>query len=106
MPFGLCNTPATFQMEEVLSGLAQYKCLVYLDDVLVMGRTFQEHIHILQEVLTRLFKADLKLKPSKCKLVQREIEFLRYIVSEKGISANPEKVRAVTDIKYPMICDQ
>jgi len=46
MPFGLCNAPATFQrlMESVLAGVARDKCLVYLDDVLVMGSTFEEHL--------------------------------------------------------------
>ena len=46
MPFGLCNAPATFQrlMETILVGLTEDKCIVYLDDVLVLGRTFGEHI--------------------------------------------------------------
>lgn len=45
MPFGLCNAPATFQrlMENVLSDLVQGRCLIYLDDVLVLGQTFEEH---------------------------------------------------------------
>jgi hypothetical protein len=45
MPFGLCNAPATFErlMEIVLRGLTYESCLVYLDDVIVIGRTFQEH---------------------------------------------------------------
>ena len=70
MPFGLCNAPATFQrlMEEVLRGLAREKCLVYLDDVLVIGRTFDEHLSNLREVFNRLSEAGLKLKPAKCKL--------------------------------------
>ena len=52
MPFGLCNAPATFQrlMETVLAGLAQERCIVYLDDILVIGRTFEEHLRNLREV--------------------------------------------------------
>ena len=48
MPFGLCNAPATFQrlMERVLAGLARNTCTVYLDDILVMGATFEEHLQI------------------------------------------------------------
>lgn len=46
MPFGLCNAPATFQrlMETVLAGLARDTCIVYLDDILVMGATLEEHL--------------------------------------------------------------
>ena len=53
MPFGLCNAPSTFQrlMERVLTGLAQDICIVYLDDILVMGTTFEEHLFNLQCVL-------------------------------------------------------
>ena len=72
MPFGLCNAPATFQrlMETVLSGLARDKCFIYLDDVLVVGKTFEEHANNLREVLTRLREAGLRLKPSKCHLAK------------------------------------
>ena len=103
MPFGLCNAPATFQrlMEEVLRGLAREKCLIYLDDVLVMGRTFDEHLNNLREIFMRLSRAGLRLKPSKCKLVRREVEFLGYNVSGGGISADPRKVRAVTEYPRP-----
>ena len=54
MPFGLCNSPATFQrlMENVLAGLTQKSCVVYIDDVLVMGSTFEEHLANLREVLS------------------------------------------------------
>lgn len=53
MLFGLCNTPATFQclMDLILAGLQWSQCLVYLDDVIVLGRTFSEH---LQSVFQRL----------------------------------------------------
>ena len=103
MPFGLCNAPATFQrlMEEVLRGLAREKCLIYLDDVLVIGRTYEEHLDNLREVFTRLSRAGLRLKPSKCNLVRCKVEFLGYIVSGGGISADPKKIRAVTEYPTP-----
>lgn len=68
MPFGLCNAPATFQrlMDMVLAGLQWTMCLVYLDDVIVMGRTFEEHLTNLANVLTGLRNANLRLKPQKC----------------------------------------
>ena len=103
MPFGLCNAPATFQrlMETVLAGLARDKCLVYLDDILVIGSSFEEHLANLRQVFSRLQKAGLKLKPAKCKLLQREVEFLGHVVSNHGIQADPKKVAAVTEFPKP-----
>ena len=104
MPFGLCNAPATFQrlMENVLAGLARDKCIIYLDDILVIGRTLQEHMENLRLVFTRLRQAGLKLKPSKCKLMQREVQFLGYVVSSGGISGDPQKITAVKEFPRPV----
>ena len=69
MPFGLCNAPGTFQtlMEFVLAGLQWQTCLVYLDDIIVCGRDFDEHLERLREVFNRFHQADLKVaRPSKC----------------------------------------
>ena len=103
MPFGLKNAPATFQwlMETVLSGLIRKVCLDYLDDIIVTGRTFSEHIDNLREVLTRLREAGLRLKPRKCFFAMREVEYLGYHVSGDGISADPAKVKAVEDFPRP-----
>ena len=102
MPFGLCNAPATFQrlMEKVLSGAVREKCLIYLDDILVMGQTFEEHIN-LRMVFDCLLKAGLRLKPGKCKLVRKQVEYLGYVVSSTGISADREKVLAVQGFPRP-----
>ena len=72
MLFGLVNAPATFQrlMEIVLAGLAHSKCPVYLDDVLIIGSTWEEHRKNLEEVFHRLRQARLRLKPKKCKFAQ------------------------------------
>jgi len=103
MPFGLCNAGATFQrlMDMVISGLAFEVCLVYLNDVIVFSTTIDEHFRQLSAVLTRLRDAGLKLKPSKCRLLQNHVAFLGHIVSENGISTDPEKVRAVADWPTP-----
>ena len=97
MPFGLCNAPATFErlMEKVLAGLPLTVCLIYLDDILVPGRTFDDQIRSLWLVLLRLREAKLKLSPKKCTLFQREVKFLGHIVSKAGVSTDPEKLQAV-----------
>ena len=68
MAFGLSNAVPTFQrlMARVLDGLTPNKCLVYLDDVLLVGRNFDEHCKNLIEVLEASNRAGLRLKPSKC----------------------------------------
>jgi len=75
MPFGLCNAPATFVrlMEKVLRGLSWKICLVYLDDIIVMSRTFDEHIENLAKVIFCLKQADLKLHPEKCDLFKENV---------------------------------
>ena len=103
MPFGLCNAPATFQrlMETVLAGLARERCIVYLDDILVIGRTFEEHLRNLREVFERLRQFGLRLKPSKCHLAKRQVTYLGYNVSVEGISADFSKVDAVKRFPTP-----
>ena len=103
MPFGLKNAPATFQrlMGEVLAGLPQSVCLDYIDDILVIGVTFEEHLSNLEEVLQRLQRAGLKLKPSKCTLAKEEVTYLGYVVSSKGVHTDPRKVQAVQEFPVP-----
>jgi len=78
MGFGLCNAPATYArvMNLVLRGLNWKPVLVFLDDILVMGKTFEEHLSNLQDVLKRFRLHGLKLKPKKCQFFQTEVEFL------------------------------
>ena len=90
MPFGLCNAPATFQrlMDLVLAGLQWSHCLVYLDDVIILGKTFEEHLVNLPIVFERLRQAGLKLQPRKCAFLQCEVRYLGHIVSDEGVAAN------------------
>jgi hypothetical protein len=59
---------------------------VYLDDVIVMDRTFQEHLLSLQKVFQRSRETRLKLNPEKCQLFQKEVRYLGHIVSPEGIT--------------------
>lgn len=97
MPFGLCNAPATFErlMETVLAGLQWDICLIYLDDVIVFGKEFEDMIENLSVIFERLLSAGLKLKPKKCTLFARKVEYLGHVVSENGISTDPRKVGVV-----------
>jgi hypothetical protein len=103
MPFGPCNAPATFErlMETVLRGLTYDLCLVYLDDVIVIGHTFPDHLFNLRKVFHRFREARLKLSPEKCQLLQKEVQFLGHIVSPEGITTDPEKLKAVREWPTP-----
>ena len=105
MPFGLCNAPATFQrlMETILTGLARDLCVVYLDDILVIGKTFVEHLQNLRQVFGHLREAGLRLQPKKCHLALHSVEYLGYVVTDQGISADPRKVEAIRE--FPTPCD-
>ena len=104
MPFGLCNAPSTFQrlMELVLAGLHWSTCLVYLDDIIIYSRTIDDHLKHLQEVLERLRAAGLKLKPSKCYLLQKSVHYLGHIISEHGVATDPQKTHCVKQWPIPM----
>ena len=106
MPFGLCNAPATFQrlMDMVLAGLQWSRCLVYLDDIIVPGKTFAEHLQNLEAVFQRFRQAGLKLKLGKCSFCQTEVAFLGHIVSRDGVATDPEKTAKVAKWPEPTSC--
>jgi transposase InsO family protein len=101
MPFGLSNAGATFQrlMDVVLSGLNMFVCLVYLDDIIVYSSDLSQHLERLEMVLCRLKEAGLKLKPSKCNLMQKSVSFLGHIVSGNGVATDPCKTSLIA--KWP-----
>jgi len=79
-------------MEFVLKGFHWKICLTYLDDVIVMGRTFEEELEWLKQMFKRLAWAGLKLKLKKCFLSQKWVSYVGHLVTEEGISADPGKV--------------
>ena len=103
LSFGLCNAPATFArlMDRVLAGVPRQQCLVYLDDILAHGSSFETALGALRQVLERIRTAGLKLHPEKCHFMQREVTFLGHKVGEEGIGTLGNKVQAVTDWPAP-----
>ncbi|KAK3737241.1 hypothetical protein QZH41_010870 [Actinostola sp. cb2023] len=103
MPFGLCNAPSTFMrlMDKAFGDLNFQSLLVYLDDILVFGSTFEETLSRLEMVLSRLSKLNLKVKPEKCQLFREKVRYLGHIVTSEGTSPDPEKVRAVMEWSRP-----
>ena len=103
MPFGLCSAPASFErlMETVLAGLNWQICLIYLDDIIVIGKSFRDMVWNLEQVLDKLQGANLKLKPRKCTLFAKEVEFLVHVVSEAGIKTDPRKTEVVSSWPTP-----
>lgn len=74
--------------------------MIYIDDVLMFGGTFEE-LERLEEVLSRLRTANLKLSPKKSILFQHEVQFLGHVVGRDGGPTDPEKVVAMTGWPVP-----
>ena len=102
MPYGLSSSPAVFQncMNAVLGDIRHF-ALAFVDDIIVFSETFEDHLKHLQEVFDRLRKANLKLKISKCDFVKKELNYLGHIISDDGISVDPEKVSAIKNLMPP-----
>ena len=83
MLFSLGNAPVTFQhlMQNTLGELNLTHCVIYLDDVIVLGCTEEEHLEHLHMVFERFWEFNLKLKPSKCSFFQSEIMYLVHHIS-------------------------
>ncbi|GFT19001.1 retrovirus-related Pol polyprotein from transposon 17.6 [Trichonephila clavipes] len=103
MPFGFCNAPATFKrlMKTVLKGLSYEACLVYIDDIIIVGRSFEEHLKNIRRVLQNLKEANLQLSPTKCHLFRREVTYLRVHHFSRRCMNNPDMISAVKDWNFP-----
>ena len=103
LSMGLRNAPAAFQREiqAVLSSFPSNKLVVYIDDILIMGNSFEEHLSLVRKVLQTLNNYSLKINPSKCKFFVSEVEFLGHIVSRSGISKTPQYVEKIKNYPRP-----
>ena len=88
-------------MGKVLAGLPLLFCMDYINDILVVGTTFEQHLKNLEAVLKHLRTAGLKLNTQKCIIAQKKVIYLGYVVSTEGIQTDPQKVQAVNDFPCP-----
>ena len=88
-------------METVLAGLQWDICLIYLDDVIVLGRSLEDMVTNLKKVYDRLLAAELKIKAKKCHLFCKKVVYLRHVISEAGIATDPEKTKIVESWPVP-----
>ena len=101
MSFGISSAPEYFQcrMNKVLSDLPGVLCLI--DDILVYGRNTQEHNERLESVLNRIQSAGITLNQSKCEFSKETIKFLGHVINSNGVSADPQKIEAIVNMKAP-----
>lgn len=103
MPFGLHNSPATWQrlIDRVLGADLEPHVFVYLDDVVVVTQTFEEHLAVLEEVLRRLREAKLTVSWEKCQFCRPEMKYLGYVVDRNGLHVDSDKVEAMLRLPIP-----
>ena len=104
MPFGLKNAGATYQrlMNMVFAEQISCNMEVYVDDMLTKSKKAADHLVDLGQTFDQLDKYQMKLNPTKCTFGVREGIFLGYIVNQRGIEANPEKIKALLGLRSPM----
>jgi len=101
VPFGLKGAPATFQhlMNTVLNtGL---KAFVYLDDIIIYALSIADHSEKLKAVFERLRTFYLKLQPSKCTFMRKEVNYLGHFITDQGVKPNPQKIKCVIEFPIP-----
>ena len=101
LPYGIASAPAVFQrsIETLLQGIPNVA--VYLDDILVTGKTQAESLENLEQVLTKLDDAGLRLKREKCAFMQDKVVYLGHQIDREGISPVKDKVEALVNAKTP-----
>ena len=101
LPFGINSSVGIFQreIEKVLQGIPDV--IVFLDDVLVSGKTQDEHLKTLEKVLCRLENAGLKVRADKCRFLVPQVEYLGHVVNKHGISPTAEKTEAIRSVPAP-----
>jgi hypothetical protein len=104
MPFGLKNAGATYQrmMQKCLANQIGKNVQVYIDDVVITTKKGETLVEDLREVFESLDKYQIKLNPTKCSFGVPAGQLLGYLVSERGIEANPEKIQAIVTMKKPI----
>ena len=102
-PFGYSNSPAEFNifLHKAMSDAAARGNLIYVDDILMRSRTFQEHLAEIRHVLNQLAAAGAKLAIAKGQWCRSKVEYVGLTVGADGIEPQAGRIRAIQDIKPP-----
>ena len=96
-----CATSALLRaLEKVLKNVREFT-LNFIDDLSVLSGTFEEHIQHLDTIFKTLIENNITLNFSKCKFFKKEVKFLGFILSEKGLSQDPDKLKKIREYKRP-----
>ncbi|KAI5321259.1 hypothetical protein L3X38_030330 [Prunus dulcis] len=103
MPFGLKNAGATYQrlVNKIFAGYIGNIMEVYVDDMLVKSRIAEDHLQNLSIMFGILKTYRMRLNPKKCAFGVSSGKFLGFMISQRGIEANPEKIKAIIDMERP-----
>lgn len=103
LPMGLANAPATFQrlIDTILGPELEPHVFAYLDDIIVVTQSFEQHLEVLREIFCRLKAANLTVAREKCQFCRSELRYLGYIVNKNGLQVDPEKIQAIIAIPPP-----
>ena len=99
--YGIASVPAVWQraMDQILQGLPMVQCC--LDDIIISGRDYSEHMDNLSKVLGRLQEYGLKVNLDKCSFFRRQVRYLGHKIDAKGLHKTDDKVKAITDAPIP-----
>ena len=103
LSFGLRNSGIAFQrnMQEILADYCFKNIIVYIDDILIMTATFEEHLELVEKVLNTLGNNGIKINIKKCEFFQSEVSFLGHIISNKGIMKSPQYIDKISQYPKP-----
>jgi len=108
LPFGLTNGPASWQrfMNDTFFQFLDDFCSVYLDDILIYSKTYEEHVEHVNKVLARLREAGLQVDIDKSEFHVTETKFLGLIISVDGIKMDPAKIQTIVEWEEPKTLKQ
>lgn len=100
-PYGITSGPSVFQkiMDQTIKGLKDV--YAFQDDLLISGKTGEEHLHNFSQVFQRLSEVGLKVQKHKCEFFKSSIKYLGYVIDAKGLHKDEDKINAVKNAPVP-----